>query len=111
MQVGYDAIATEQCCNFSVALKLYQWAIALFVRKCDRAPISSQISRGRDPFPSQSAIGPIPSQISRGRHPLLSKSAIGISHPYQYHTQIFPATTLNSSDISQLFVPSSFGNF
>ena len=32
MQVGYHVIASEQCCNFSVALKLYQWAIAFCIK-------------------------------------------------------------------------------
>jgi|GEM_PF-4680195 hypothetical protein len=32
MQVGYDAIVTEQCCIFSVTLKIYQWAIASELR-------------------------------------------------------------------------------
>ena len=47
VQVGYDAIATEQCCNFIVTPKLDRWAIylVLFIQlifnKLDKAAVSS----------------------------------------------------------------------
>ncbi|MDQ2096229.1 MAG: hypothetical protein QQW96_01070 [Tychonema bourrellyi B0820] len=44
MQVGYNTIATEQCCNFSVALKFHQL--------CDR-PYCPKV---RSPLLSESAI-------------------------------------------------------